>query len=140
MVAGMSVHGARAQMSGRSPAEQEAALVDPDALDRLAAECGADIVDLVIDGFADEAAGGLAALETAIGAGDAAAAERALHGLRGGAMTLGLDRLVAAIRREEAVARAGAVPGKAALAALDALVTRSREALRVAWATGDGPA
>jgi len=136
----MSVQQARAELTGRAGTGRAPALVDRAVLARLIGDCGADVVDLVIDGFGEEAADGLTALRAAIEACDATAAERALHGLRGGAMALGFDRLVEAVRQAELAAREGTLPDAATIAALDDLVSRSLAALRDIRAQGIGPA
>lgn len=120
-------------------ADPAPALAEPAALARLAEDCGRDVLPLVLDGFDDEGGAAVAALAAAAEAGDAAGAERALHKLRGSAMTLGLERLVAAIRPLEAEARDGRTPGAEQARRIAALFERSAAAVR-ALAPGAGDA
>jgi len=115
-----------------SPADSnsETALVDPAVLDELAEDCGAEMISALADGFAEEVTSHLDAVASARAAGDGPAARAALHGLRGGALTLGLDRLAARIRPLETAAAEGRLPEAGDVAELEQLCARSLAAVR----------
>lgn len=112
------------------PGADGRSLVDPEMLSVLSEECGSEMVAIVIDCFAEEGRGHLEALELACGAADAAGAAAALHAMRGGALSLGLDRLVARIRALETAANQGALPGVSARIGLARLFRISLDAVQ----------
>lgn len=106
------------------------ALIDSAVLDQLAEDCGAEMIAVLADGFAEEVTSHLDAIASARAAGDGPAASAALHGLRGGALALGLDRLAACIRPLETAAAEGRLPERDEVAELERLCARSLAAVR----------
>ena len=82
--------------------------------------------------FAEQQAGAVDAIETALSPGDAATAERAAHSLKGAAATLGAGSLSEAAARAEAAIKSGGdvtEGGAGAGASLDQVLADLRAAL-----------
>jgi HPt (histidine-containing phosphotransfer) domain-containing protein len=100
------------------------AVLDIAALDRLRAlneEGGPDLVDEVLTLFLGDAPARVAAVDVALAAGDARGLERAAHGMKGAAATIGAQRFVAVCQQVEQLGAGGraaeAAPGVATLRA-----------------------
>jgi len=105
-------------------------LLDPRALEALIEDCGADMLALLVDSFAEEGQKHLAALDRAAESRDAPGAARALHALRGAALSFGLVSLVSEMSRIERAAQAGAIPDIAARDGVRVRLTASVSALQ----------
>lgn len=96
-----------------------------------------DIVREVLTVFLSDAPERLDAIDTAIGAGDPQALQRAAHALKGAAGSVGAITLQARCRELEDTAKAGALDGAAALGrAIADEWTRVRTEIREILATG----
>jgi HPt (histidine-containing phosphotransfer) domain-containing protein len=100
-------------------------LVDDARLAELRADWG-DLLDQLVDLFAQTTPEGVAELRAAVGAGDAAALRGVAHRLKGGCQNVGATRLALACRALEESAAAA----EADVDALEALVAPTLAALR----------
>ena len=98
---------------------------DPEALARLERFGGRKLLHEMIALFLRSAPSRLSAVEAGIAAGDAVAAENALHSLKSSSAQLGALRLSRLCAEGESIARAGHPP------ALVGLLEASREELRL---------
>lgn len=114
------------RQAGIDPADD---LLDAATLAELVGEFGADFLATVAASFRTEAALALDALDAAVAARDAAAAERQAHFIKGSALYLALARLAALCEQIEADARTGLCPGPEAAAAVREAVGRGLAAL-----------
>ena len=85
------------------------ALMDPAAVEALAADVGADRIQQVLQAFRSELDRRAPALELALDAADLSAIQRESHSLKGSALTFGAQALGAAARRANDASRAGDV-------------------------------
>ncbi len=111
-----------------TPSAADAPLVDAPRLAELRAEWG-DLLDRLVDLFADTTPGSLADLRACAAAGDAAGLRRAAHRLKGSCQNVGATRLALACRVLEETA---ATANPADLDALEAAVGPTVAALRAA--------
>lgn len=95
--------------------DEPAAVIDPVAIDALAADVGTERLGLVLDAFCGELDRRAPLFQAALDAADLAAIQRESHSLKGSALTFGAQALGAAARRANDASRAGDVT--AALAA-----------------------
>ncbi|MEL6765933.1 MAG: Hpt domain-containing protein [Pseudomonadota bacterium] len=102
-------------MRGSPPAD---GLVDRAVLSEFAEAGGVDLLDALAAAAAAEAETHFEALTACCGSGDRAAAEHALHTLKGTGASLGLAPFAAEAERLLDRVRAGGEPGEAELAAL----------------------
>jgi len=100
------------------------ASTDREALDRLERFGGRKLLHEMIALFLDNAPERLAAADAGIGAGDARAAEDAMHSLKSSSAQLGALRLSRLCEQAESIARAGTIEG------LSGLVAEGRVELR----------
>lgn len=101
--------------------------IDPQAFAELQQQAGADFVIELIDTFAEEGPQMLQALQAAVQSGDATAQRRAAHSIKSNAHTFGATRLA---ERARAIELGSLAPDAAALAALQAELSRALQALR----------
>jgi HPt (histidine-containing phosphotransfer) domain-containing protein len=88
---------------------------DRDALTRLERFGGIKLLDEMIALFLDNARERMSAASAGLDAGDAAAAENAMHSLKSSSAQLGALRLSRLCEQAETIARGGALPGIAPL-------------------------
>jgi two-component system sensor histidine kinase/response regulator len=124
---------ATAGAAGFAPAVVDLDPAPLDALASLQSEGDPDVVGELVGVFVEEAPGRLSGMRAAVEARDASALERAAHGLKGTAASLGAVRVAAVCRSIEEAARAGSVgTAPALLEALEPALAAAGVALR-AW-------
>jgi histidine phosphotransfer protein HptB len=102
--------------------------IDGDVFAELQDSAGADFVVELVDAFADEAPGLLAAMRTALAGGDVATFRRAAHSLKSNGQTFGAGEFAALAREMERGEEASR--SAAALDRLEALLAQAIKALR----------
>jgi HPt (histidine-containing phosphotransfer) domain-containing protein len=102
-------------ISPTDDAPTELAATDPDALARLERFGGRKLLHEMITLFLENASDRLATADAGVGAGDASAAEHAMHTLKASSAQLGALRLARLCEEGESIARRGTVTGLAAV-------------------------
>ncbi|MEM1343342.1 MAG: Hpt domain-containing protein [Pseudomonadota bacterium] len=131
----MSSMAARVQQGAGFGAEE---LIDSEALAEIVDECGAELMAELRDSLAEEGGERFDDLRQAVSDGDAEAAKRALHAVRGAALNLGFRAFAIEVQRVEAAAAAGSAPSSLEAEALSALFSASFDAVDVLLANGLG--
>lgn len=112
--------------------------LDIPTFEAMLAEFGPALLAEVAASFRAEAEGAFTALDAAIAASDAAAAERQYHFMKGSALYLALGRLARLCERLEAEAHRGLYHGSDIAAALRAEVARGLGVLAALGIARDG--